>query len=195
MTAAYSARVIEKHDNGKGYWDTFTIGVYRDEELVGNYHRGYSLLDTFFPFTMRGRDLALYSPKYTATRILGLPECVDLGGEEPSSGGFCPVHFYVPEQIAYQEARTDFFFGFVAGCVWGDDTSWKIQFLDLSKAQEGIIKRDDRFGYIELPAKVKLEDAVSTFMYDEWCDEPDQWSPRIEIAVSTSFDVFTGKPV
>ena len=28
--------------------------------------------------------------------------------------------------------------GFVAGCVWGDDSSWKIEYLDLSKADEGI---------------------------------------------------------
>lgn len=41
-------------------------------------------------------------------------------------------------------------FGFICGCVWGDDSSWKIQYLDLSRASEGIVVRDDRFGYIEL---------------------------------------------
>lgn len=41
-------------------------------------------------------------------------------------------------------------FGFVWGCYWGDDTSWKVQHLDLSRVQEGIIARDNRFGYVEL---------------------------------------------
>jgi hypothetical protein len=41
-------------------------------------------------------------------------------------------------------------FGFVWGCVWGDDTSWKVQYLDLSRVQQGEIKRDERFGYVEL---------------------------------------------
>lgn len=36
------------------------------------------------------------------------------------------------------------------GCYWGDDTSWKVQYLDLSRVQQGIISRDDRFGYVEL---------------------------------------------
>ncbi len=41
-------------------------------------------------------------------------------------------------------------FGFVWGCVWGDDSSWKIQHLDLTGIQSGVIRRDDRFGYVEL---------------------------------------------
>ena len=41
-------------------------------------------------------------------------------------------------------------FGFVWGCEWGDDSSWKIQYLDLRKVQQGVIVRSDRFGYVEL---------------------------------------------
>jgi hypothetical protein len=51
-------------------------------------------------------------------------------------------------------------FGFVAGCHWGDDCSWKIQYLDLSEAHKGKIKRDDRFGYIELPKGCNLKDII-----------------------------------
>lgn len=51
-------------------------------------------------------------------------------------------------------------FGFVAGCVWGDDSSWKIQFLDLSRAAEGVLVRDDRFGYAEMPGRMGLREAV-----------------------------------
>jgi hypothetical protein len=51
-------------------------------------------------------------------------------------------------------------FGFVAGCMWGDDHSDKIQFLDLSRISEGIITRDDRFGYLELPARLSLKESL-----------------------------------
>jgi len=51
-------------------------------------------------------------------------------------------------------------FGFVAGCVWGDDTSWKIEYVDISEAHKGIIKRDARFGYIELPDHLNLKQAI-----------------------------------
>ena len=36
------------------------------------------------------------------------------------------------------------------GCYWGDDNSWKVQYLDLSEIEKGIIRRDERFGYAEL---------------------------------------------
>lgn len=51
-------------------------------------------------------------------------------------------------------------FGFVAGCFWGDDSSWKIEHLDLSRAGEGIVTRSDRFGYAEMPHNMRLRDAV-----------------------------------
>lgn len=41
-------------------------------------------------------------------------------------------------------------FGFVWGCVWGDDSSWKVQALDLSRVTDGVFVRDARFGYVEL---------------------------------------------
>lgn len=70
---------------------------------------------------------------------------------------------------------TSFDFGFVAGCIWGDDSNWKIQYLDLSKASEGTLKRDARFGYIHLPANMKLKDAINL---NDW--EPE--CPTIKIA-------------
>jgi hypothetical protein len=51
-------------------------------------------------------------------------------------------------------------FGFVAGCLWGDDSSDKIQFLDLSRISEGIITKDERFGYLELPARLTLKESL-----------------------------------
>ena len=52
-------------------------------------------------------------------------------------------------------------FGFVWGCYWGDDSSWKVQYLDLSRVQQGVLRREDRFGYVE----------VATFGYVSPCLE------------------------
>lgn len=195
-------------------WNTLEVNVFKTEngkkEAIGSYKRNYpNVYRTFFPFMQDGKEYALYSSDYTSTRIMELPNCKDLGGEERDGLGFCPVEFYVPifrkvtikkdDMVLYlnQEACLDekessdkyilhpiqyHKFGFVAGCVWGDDSSWKIQYLDLSEASKGILKRDDRFGYIELPERMKLPQAVG--MRD--------WEPsfsRIKIAHETWFEL------
>jgi hypothetical protein len=223
----YEARVLDKVHYQPGAWTGLRVGVYRltdgQEELVGEYTRNYpSLFSTFFSFQAEGMDLALYSPSYTATRILALPECVDLGGEEPGSHGFCPVELFVPtytevestpivngkplqfrrnnpkpgdlssEKYSVITPLTYYPFGFVAGCVWGDDSTWKIQYLDLSRAAEGILKREERFGYVELPENVKLSDAIdmTDYLYDP--DEEDAYI--VAIALRCRFDLRDGKP-
>lgn len=50
--------------------------------------------------------------------------------------------------------------GFVAGCVWGDDSSWKVQRLDLSNFLTEGIKRIDSFGYAELALGQSLKEAI-----------------------------------
>jgi hypothetical protein len=164
--APYYARVVERIDHGKRGWGYLRVAIIDrvDHAQIGEYVRNYStLFRTFYPFQLGGRWLALYSRHYTATRLMALPSCEDLGGEEPADAGFCPVDFYVPEPGM----------GFVAGCIWGDDSSWKVQFLDLQEADKGIVKRDDRFGHLELADGWSLERAV----------EVDQG--RIRIAAAT----------
>ena len=132
--APYYARVVERIDHGKRGWGYLRVAIIDrvDHAQIGEYVRNYStLFRTFYPFQLGGRWLALYSRHYTATRLMALPSCEDLGGEEPADAGFCPVDFYVPEPGM----------GFVAGCIWGDDSSWKVQFLDLQEADKGIVKR------------------------------------------------------
>lgn len=52
-------------------------------------------------------------------------------------------------------------FGFIAGCIWGDDSSWKVQLIDLRKAHKGKIKRNgDILGYLQLPRNLSLREAV-----------------------------------
>ena len=51
-------------------------------------------------------------------------------------------------------------FGFVAGCIWGDDSSWKIEVLDLAGVIAGTLRREARFGCCELPYGRSLRDAL-----------------------------------
>lgn len=101
--------------------------------------------------------------------------------EEIPGAGFCPVAFRVidwteefsPGSInekfdlkkpgddrefylygADQFARLTGQWGIYSGCVWGDDSSMKLRYIDLSRIREGIVTADDRFGYFPLGCKL-----------------------------------------
>ena len=231
---SYIAKVTDKINNGSGIINSIRVGVFRveddHEEQVGEYIRNYSAFShTFYHFKKDGKDYALYSPHYTATMVMELPSCREIGGEEPNAWGFCPIDYYVPSYIVREHEFDDnkgehhifqhrhnepsasllvphvdkydhsrplspllyYPFGFVAGCVWGDDSSTKIQYLDLSEVDKGIIKRDNRFGYIEMPDALSLKQAIDlySFMYDP--DEEDAY--EVTIAIQKRFDIRTGK--
>lgn len=76
--------------------------------------------------------------------------------------------------------------GFVAGCVWGDDSSWKLEVFDLQRAAEGVISRSARFGYLELANKMPLAEAV---LLDSF---PPHWDLRATIIREERRDVRTG---
>src|SRR3990167_633721 len=139
---------------GKDAWKYIGVKIFEtlddgSEKEIGSYERNYpNFLYTFLPFKKDGKEYALYSPNYAATRVMELPSCKDIAGEEPNRYAFCPVEYFVPQVENPQ-------FGFVSGCEWGDDTSWKVQFLDLSRIEDGILKRDERFGYIQHPKTLK----------------------------------------
>ena len=71
--------------------------------------------------------------------------------EEPGASGFCPVGFDAPDWWDIHSERElpgsmywtkdsewpQGDFGFVWGCIWGDDSSWKVQYLDLSSIHDG----------------------------------------------------------
>jgi len=224
----YTAKVIEKIGEG---WGKLRVGVFDEDSKIGEYVRNYDSFgeSTFCPFQLRGKWYALYSAHYTCTRIMSLPDCKDIGGEDPSANGFCPVDYYVPEltahahdpidkrpivanhradvwahkvpyeggvryywpddknhpepneerKTAYLKAREESHkeldawsdrhpfvnqhapFGFVAGCVWGDDGSWKLKYIDLSRADEGVLAVDDRFGYAEVKTPLSKNIEVS----------------------------------
>ncbi len=156
-----------KFETGNGCWGHVKVEIFLYGKYVGEYIRNYPDFshETFYPFIQEdGQEYALYSKDYTCTRVMKLPECIDLCGEESDAYGFCPVEFYVPDD------KTKGFvgnFGFVAGCIWGDDSSWKIEYLDLSKIKEGIFHREGRFGYFEKPHWFTLKEAVNLDWYDD----------------------------
>lgn len=149
----YTVKVIKQIDNGKGFWPYFDIGIFKDGEIVGQYRRNYGSIP-FAPFTVDGYDYALYSMDYTATRMMSLPKCIDLGGENPNAFGFCPVELYVPEKANGK-------FGFVCGCIWGlDSGGWYLEYIDLSNLKGGeALKRIDKYQGLQIP-DVSLKDYV-----------------------------------
>lgn len=188
----YIAKPIEVPPAREGVWGTLVIEILREEDgaVLGAYERNYpSLFDTFCPFTRRGKDYALYSPNYTTTRVMELPSCHDLGGEEPASHGFCPVDYFVPVNDETGEAGD---LGFVTGCIWGDDTSWKIQALDLTNVEAGVIGREERFGHLEVPEGKRLSEAITVRPCDPHAECEGQW---IEVIAVVRFEAATGKPL
>jgi hypothetical protein len=165
----YFVRATTK-ENQPGTWASTIVEVFRraadggESEKVGEYERNYGLLHTFEPFRQGSREFALISPRYTGTAVLDLASGRVIAEEPNSSWGFCPVGFYVPdwwdlnddsiipgsERWTADREWPSGEFGFVWGCVWGDDSSWKVQYLDLTGIQSGVIRRDERFGYVEL---------------------------------------------
>jgi len=224
----YTAKILDTFEYSPGGWKGQRIGIFSvgpdGEEQIGEYTRNYDVLyKTFCPFKKDEKDYALYSPHYTATRVMELPSCKDIGGEEPSGGGFCPVEFYVPSYIMreykFQDGRVAvspcnepdeetmrgsthyrvisprlyYPFGFVAGCVWGDDSSWKIQYLDLSSVDKSEIRRDARFGYIEMPNGISLKQAID--LVDYGYDDSEPYSYTALIAIRKRFDLRDGQIV
>jgi hypothetical protein len=207
-----------------GHWGASLVKVFDGDVQVGDYERNYPSFatSTFEPFEQDGRWYALYSRHYTATRVMRLPDCTDLGGEEPATHGFCPVELYVPRyrkvslrERATGKQREDWSFedgasripvrnwndlgydvtigpweslttGFVAGCIWGDDRSWKLEVIDLSKAADGEIVRSARFGYLELPDGMSLAEAISLDRFMP------RWELRATVIRRERRDVTTG---
>jgi len=179
--------------NRPGTWDTTIVEVFRRTSSSGHlekiceYERNYSMLQTFEPFRQGSREFALISRDYTKTAVLDLGSGSVIAEETdepgaPAGGGFCPVGFYVPDWwdvndesvipgSEYWDADHEWpngEFGFVWGCHWGDDSAWKVQYLDLSRVQQGVVRREERFGYVEL----------ATFGFKSPCLTLDPEAPR-----------------
>lgn len=73
--------------------------------------------------------------------------------------------------------------GLYGGCIWGDDITSKIRYVDLSRISEGIVNADERFGYVNLPNHLTLREAVSINADDGY----------MEILTPVMFRMDTGK--
>lgn len=191
-----------KVETQPGAWHTLQVEVLDEAgHVITTYDRNYpNLYRTFEPFRQGDRILALVSTDYTATSVMDLATGQIIASEKPHASGFCPVGFYVPDWWDINDGsilpgssswddnkvfpKGDF--GFVWGCIWGDDSSWKVQYLDLSCVQEGVIKRDERFGYVELASHPKLDakEFIECSFYGG--------KPKVTFSVLSTFDLTSG---
>ena len=198
----YSVKTT-KVDAPEGYMNTLQVKV-RDTKgnVVAEYDRNYATLGrTFEPFRQGDRMFALISKHYTCTSVLDLQSGKVIASEEPDAMGFCPIGFYVPDWWDVNDDSTlpgsNYWstddehpkgdFGFVWGCVWGDDSSWKIQYLDLSEIKSGKIHREERFGYVKLAPHPDLD--AREFIHCEFWEG----SCRVTFAVEQTYDLSSGK--
>lgn len=216
----YFVRGTQKNQPGK--WPDIVVEVFRrakageEPEKVFEYKRNYGLLYTFEPFRQGEREFALISPRYTGTSVLDLATGRVVAKEPESSIEFCPVGFYVPDWwdlhdgsiipgSEYWDADCEWpsgEFGFVWGCFWGDDSSWKVQHLDLSGIQSGVIRRDERFGYVELATDGYQSPCFSQEELPPKGSDPppfikvEQWEGKTNVifAVEMQFDFTSGQP-
>ena len=73
--------------------------------------------------------------------------------------------------------------------MWGDDSSWKVQYLDLSTVQQGQLARDDRFGYVKLAARSEL--AAREFIGCQFYGG----KASVRFDVEQEFDLSTGEAI
>jgi len=72
-----------------------------------------------------------------------------------------------PEDFEFELHKSGFVsvnscnFGFMCGCVWGDDTSWKLRYIDLAQVPDKILTITDKFGYWELPDSLTLKESIN----------------------------------
>lgn len=187
--------------SGEREWRRFLVEVLDGGTVVATYERNYDMYDTFEPFRQGDRLLALVSPHYTATSILDLETGEILGGEEPDGEGFCPVGFYVPDwHDVWSESRLPGSsiwtaanewpigdFGFVWGTEWGGG-GWSVQYLDLTRACEGVIERDERFGSFLLASRPGVPGSEFIHVYRT------EQQTSVTFHIQSRFDLLSGKP-
>jgi len=179
---------------------------------VATYLRNASVRLVFEPFRQLNKDgwhdYALISTLDSGITVLDLESgdvvARESGGTTDSAVGrwgfgYAPVEYFVPDWWDVHDGSvlpgnplwsdaTDSSprgtHGSVAGCAGGDTSSWKIHHLDLSRISDGILGRDDRFGYLEIPPDARLKDRVRFHV-----DTPE----RVRIDVTLTFELATGE--
>lgn len=155
---------------------------------------------TFCPFKLGEQWYALYSDDYEKTRVMTLPDCQFLCEPEDDSfcpvehyvpqyrilkldmgdGSYSFLYEWDNDrdrmdiegysQWSVHQDWTYADFGFVSGCHWGDDSSWKVWFLDLSGLRTGaVVRKFPKFGFPELAPGRDLPSSL--IFSSDVCDE------------------------
>lgn len=154
-------------------------GVWKDYALISSEYTRFEVVDLD-----KGEIVAVEPyPTITQEWLDGLSEAALAPGgwateyavgQERPGWGFCPVEFrvfdwrdkYSEESIAQTNADGKFIqpeahlyaftgqWAIYSGCLWGDDSSMKLRYIDLSKISEGVVTSDERFGYVPLYANL-----------------------------------------
>lgn len=196
-----------KEGSGKDTWDVCDVQVHRRNGYLSDrvfaYERNYSGEPPFEVFRQGEREYALIASRYQGTDVVDLACGAIAATEDQKSDkyGFCPVGFYVPDWWDvhghtewpgqhFWDDRWDRWpdgtLGFVWGCHWGDDSGWKVQALDLSRVSEGIVTRDERFGYQYLETGRRGEDPKKFIQVQAGEDDR---GPKVTFIVPKQFSI------
>ncbi len=135
------------------------VEIYQNSTKIGEYIRNYRAFadETFYSFSLNGKEYALYSHNYNTISLMSLPDCKEIILKDECKNqlnNFCPTGIYIPmysynEEDNYQtqfnslneKEENEIYgycnIGFICGCMWGDDTSDKLMLIDLRNIEEG----------------------------------------------------------
>lgn len=170
----------ESVETRKNCWNYTHVHIYENNKWIGGYVRNYHMLyDTFKPFIFNKKWYALCSKDYTGLDIIELPSCKFKNKRSHNSYGFCPVEVLPLDETLIsnidQDEKSIFIsqnqlgkYALISGCVWGDDSNWKVELVTLDP-ENGLAEIDnDFFDYTPLPEDYNLLESVQ---YLNICDE------------------------
>ncbi len=176
----YKIETVTRKSN-PGCWDVIDITIKKDEEVVFEVTRRYSTMaeETTKFFELDGKEIVVYSDDYQTLNFFNLTDRQPIQLDEESKKqiyGFCPVEIIIPRykiEDEWYEMDNDngplyHDFAMVSGCAWGDDSSWKLNIIDLKDLLSGKVRYvtnledlEPKWLYEELPSQLKLKDCFN----------------------------------
>lgn len=159
-------------------------------DIIHSYYRTYPcLFRTIDAFRYKNSDYIIFSDFTTALKIISVASKEII---EVSTSGFCPTEVFVPSQedITHRITGGQYLpFMLVAGCLWGDDSSWKIQYLSLEDLSRPL-KLEEKFGYLELASGCHLKEDVVVEYCDAFEADGHSFPESIEIHIPMKFSYY-----
>jgi hypothetical protein len=113
-----------------------------------------------------------YVPRYKTTSYAhpdGKPYTVEMFDNEYYGDEEMEEYYFMGENEGEGEkylGETYCEYGFLSGCIWGDDSSMKLRFIDLSNVESKELKVEEKFGYFELPGSLTLKECSRNYEVD-----------------------------